>query len=92
MVTTTMFSLLAFLVAAAVQPPPRRPDVNAQREAMKKLGFLVGEWAGEGRMLRASGEWIEISQTEHAEYKLDGLLIVSTRGAKPRPAALLGFP
>jgi hypothetical protein len=71
-----MFSLLALLVAAAVQQPPRAPDVNAQRQAMKKLGFLIGEWAGEGRMLRASGEWIEFNQTEHAEYKLDGLLLV----------------
>jgi len=77
MATTVMFSLLVFLVAAAMQqPPPRAPDVNAQRQAMKKLGFLIGEWAGEGRMLRASGEWIEFNQTEHAEYKLDGLLLV----------------
>jgi hypothetical protein len=76
MVTTVMFSLLAFLVAAAVQQAPRAPDVNAQRQAMKKLCFLVGQWAGEGRMLRASGEWIEFNQTERAEYKLDGLLLV----------------
>ena len=77
MATTVMFSLLAFLIAAAVQQqPPRAPDVNAQRQAMKKLGFLIGEWAGEGRMLRASGEWIEFNQTERAEYKLDGLLLV----------------
>jgi hypothetical protein len=76
MVTTTMFSLLAFLLASAAQQPPHRPDVNAQREAMKKLGFLVGQWSGEGRMLRATGEWIEITQTEHVEYKLDGLLLV----------------
>ena len=76
MVTTLMFSLLAFLVAAVAQQPPRAPDANAQRQAMKKLGFLVGQWAGEGRMLRASGEWIEFNQTERAEYKLDGLLLV----------------
>jgi hypothetical protein len=76
MVTTMMFSLLAFLVAAAVQQPPRAPDVNAQRQAMKKLAFLVRHWAGEGRMLRASGDWIEFTQTEHVEYKLDGLLLV----------------
>lgn len=60
MVMTVMFSLLLLLVAAAAQEPPRTPDVNAQRQAMKKLGFLVGEWAGEGRMLRPPGEWIEI--------------------------------
>jgi hypothetical protein len=70
-----MFSLL-FLVAAVVQQPPRRPNVNAQREAMKKLGFLVGQWSGEGRMLRATGEWMDITQSENAEYKLDGVLLV----------------
>ena len=76
MVTMTMFSLAAFLIAAAVQQPPHRPDVNAQREAMKKLNFLVGQWSGEGRMLRPGGEWMDITQTEHAEYKLDGLLLM----------------
>jgi len=36
-----MFSLLAFLIATAVQQqPPRAPNVNAQRQAMKKLGLL----------------------------------------------------
>lgn len=76
MLITLMFSLLACLVATAVQQPPRAPDVNAQRQAMKRLGFLVGQWQGQGRMLRAPGEWIEFSQTEHGEYKLDGLLLV----------------
>lgn len=52
MVITVMFSLLALLVAGAGQQPPHAPDVNAQRQAMKKLGFLVGQWAGESRMLR----------------------------------------
>ena len=76
MVTPTVFSLLAFLVASVAQQPPHRPDVNAQLEAMKKLGFLVGQWSGEGRMLRPTGDWIEFTQTEKAEYKLDGLLLV----------------
>jgi len=76
MLNTLMFSLLACLAAMAVHPPPRGPDVNAQRDAMKKLGFLVGQWVGGGRMLRAPGEWIEFNQTEHGEYKLDGLLLV----------------
>ena len=76
MATTTLFSLLAVVMAAALQQPPRTPDVNAQRQAMKKLAFLVGQWAGEGRMLQASGEWVEFNQTERVEYKLDGLLLV----------------
>ncbi|HEY1471110.1 MAG TPA: hypothetical protein VGF61_18865 [Candidatus Acidoferrum sp.] len=55
---------------------PRVPDLEAQREAMKKLRFLVGKWAGEARLLRGPGEWAELLQTEEAEYKLDGLIMV----------------
>jgi hypothetical protein len=54
---------------------PRGPDLEAQREAMKKLGFLIGKWAGEARLLRGPGE-VELFQTEEAQYKLDGLIVV----------------
>jgi hypothetical protein len=53
----------------------RTPDVEAQRAAMRKLGFLAGKWSGEARILRGSGEPLELSQTEEASYKLDGLLL-----------------
>ena len=55
---------------------PRVPDLDAQREVMKKLGFLVGKWAGEARLLRGPDEWAELIQTEEVEYKLDGLIMV----------------
>ena len=55
---------------------PRVPDLDAQCEAMKKVGFLVGKWAGEARLLRGPGEWAELIQTEEVEYKLDGLIMV----------------
>ena len=55
---------------------PRVPDLKVQREAMKKLGFLVGKWAGEARLLRGPGEWAELLQTEEAQFKLDGLVLV----------------
>ena len=55
---------------------PRVPNLEAQREAMKKLSFLVGKWAGEARLLRGPGEWAELLQTEEARYKLDGLVLV----------------
>ena len=55
---------------------PRVPDLEAQREAMKKLGFLVGKWAGEARLLRGPTEMVELLQTEEARYKLDGLILV----------------
>ncbi len=55
---------------------PRVPDLEAQREAMKKLGFLVGKWAGEARLLRGPDKWAELLQTEEAQFKLDGLVLV----------------
>jgi hypothetical protein len=55
---------------------PRVPDVEAQRTAMKKLGFLVGKWSGEARVLRGSGEPLELAQTEEAQYRLDGLVLM----------------
>jgi hypothetical protein len=54
---------------------PRVPDLEAQREAMKKLGFLVGKWAGEACLLRGPAESVELLQTEEAQYKLDGLIV-----------------
>jgi len=43
---------------------------------MKKLGFLVGKWNGEARLLRGPGEWMDLHQSEEAQYKLDGLILV----------------
>jgi hypothetical protein len=54
---------------------PRIPDLEAQRVAMRKLNFLVGKWAGEGRLLRPT-ESMELLQTEEAQYKLDGLILL----------------
>lgn len=55
---------------------PRPPDLEAQRAAMKKLNFLLGKWIGEARILRGGGEPTELIQTEEAQYKLDGLILV----------------
>jgi hypothetical protein len=54
----------------------RTPDTEAQRTAMRKLSFLAGKWSGEARILRGPGEPLELSQTEEASYKLDGLLLM----------------
>jgi len=43
---------------------------------MKKLEFLIGEWTGEARVQRGPGEPEEMAQTEGAQYKLDGLVLV----------------
>ncbi len=55
---------------------PRTPDVEAQRMAMKKLSFLVGDWSGEASVLRGPGEFADLSQTESAHFKLDGLVLM----------------
>lgn len=55
---------------------PRQPDVEVQRTAMKKLGFLVGEWSGEASVLRGPGRFVELVQTESAQFKLGGLVLV----------------
>ena len=52
------------------------PNVEAQRAAMKRLEFLIGEWAGEAYVLRGPGLFVDLVQTESVEYKLDGLLLV----------------
>jgi len=52
------------------------PNVEAQRQAMQKLDFLVGTWAGEARLLRGAGEVVELIQTEEARYKVDGLILM----------------
>jgi hypothetical protein len=55
---------------------PRPPDVEGQRAAMRKLRFLVGEWSGEASVLRGPGQFLELAQTESAQFKLDGLVLV----------------
>lgn len=55
---------------------PRTPDIEAQRTAMKRLGFLVGEWSGEASVLRGPGQFAELAQTESAQFRLDGLVLV----------------
>src|SRR5215469_9711688 len=56
--------------------PPRTPNLETQRSAMQKLSFLVGKWSGEASVRRGPGDPLELIQTEQAEYKLDGLLLL----------------
>jgi hypothetical protein len=66
--------VLALGVAASGRA--QRPDpAAAQREAMKKLDFLVGHWKGEGWMEFGSGQRRTFQGTEVVQNKLDGLLL-----------------
>lgn len=76
---TTSILLALALVGLAIPcmaQAPRAPDLAAQRAAMEKLGFLVGRWEGTARLLRGPGEMVDLVQTEAAEYKLGGLVLV----------------
>jgi hypothetical protein len=64
------------LLAPQMAQLPRVPDLEAQRTAMKEVSFLVGKWAGEARLLRSPAESVELLQTEEAQYKLGGLILV----------------
>ncbi|HLY18395.1 MAG TPA: hypothetical protein VKR61_14280 [Bryobacteraceae bacterium] len=63
------------MVPVCMAQAPRMPDVEAQRAAMKKLGFLVGKWSGEASVLRGPGLFVDMAQTEEAQFKLDGLIL-----------------
>lgn len=55
---------------------PHTPNLETQRAAMRKLDFLIGRWTGEARMARGPGQYVDMIQTEDAQYKLDGLVLM----------------
>ena len=61
---------------AATAQGQQQPNVAAQREAMKKLEFLAGKWAGNASITRGPGEPIRLVQSEDLQFKLDGLVMV----------------
>jgi hypothetical protein len=72
---------LALACAAAAQ---QQPDLEKQRQAMKKLEFLAGKWSGDATVQRGPGQPIKVRQSESVEYKLDGLaLLVEGAGRDP---------
>ena len=70
-----LLAATAILLSASAQTP-RAPNLDAQRSAMKKLDFMIGKWAGEAKLLRGGGETLEVVQTEEAQFKLDGLVLL----------------
>jgi hypothetical protein len=77
MIHSTAFIMAAVSMGiACMAQAPRTPDVEAQRTAMKKLSFLIGKWSGEASALRANGQFVDLAQTEEAQFKLDGLVLM----------------
>jgi hypothetical protein len=62
------------LTVAAQQPTGGSAQV--QRDAMQKLAFLAGRWAGPVTVIRGPGEPLHLTQTENVEFKLDGLVLL----------------
>jgi hypothetical protein len=73
--STRLHWMIVLLLAGAGSSPGQPPAPAAQREAMKKLDFLVGQWKGEGRMEFAPGQRRTFKGTEVVQGKLDGLLL-----------------
>jgi hypothetical protein len=74
--TISICILAALLGIPSMAQTPRTPDVVAQRTAMKKLGFLLGDWSGDATVLRGPGQFIELAQTESVHFKLEGLVLM----------------
>jgi hypothetical protein len=66
--------VLCGLTLAAPQPASNAADT--QREAMRKLNFLVGRWRGPVTVVRGPGEPLHLIQAEDVESKLDGLVLL----------------
>lgn len=72
-----------FAIATAAFAQSQQPNVAAQREAMRKLAFLVGTWTGDATTMRGK-QTIKVKQTEQVSYKLDGLvLLIEGTGRNP---------
>ena len=76
--------ILAIACLCATAYAQQQPNVPAQREAMKKLAFLLGKWSGTGWVITGPGAPIQIQQSEDVQYKLDGLLLaIEGTGREP---------
>lgn len=81
----TRVALLAVFLVAAV-PAAAQPPGAANQEALKKLDFLAGKWAGDATVtLGRKGTQMAVRQTEHIEYRLGGtVLLIEGKGTGKR--------
>jgi len=73
---TIFFFFLLTLNLVNMAQAPQTPNIEAQRAAMKRLDFLVGEWSGQASAARGPGLVVELEQSEVAQFKLDGLVLM----------------
>ena len=67
---------LPLLLVLAPTLRAQTPNLPAQREAMKKLEYLVGKWSGPASVVRGPGEPLKVTQSEDIQMKLDGLVML----------------
>ena len=68
--------VMVFCSLAVVAQQPAPSSVDVEREAMRKLSFLAGNWSGPITIVRGPGEPLHFTQTEEIQYKLDGLVLL----------------
>ena len=79
--------IICSIFFAALCSAQQEPNLPAQREAMKKLAFLVGKWSGDATSKRGRNEAVKVKQTEEVQFKLGGLvLLIEGTVAIRRPA------
>lgn len=66
---------LLFLLALPLMASAQMPSTTAQRDEMKKLDYMVGQWKGSGWMEQA-GKRATFSGTETVQSKLNGLALL----------------
>lgn len=78
MLVAAPVALTAPAFAQGYDPAPR---IAAQKEAMKALGGIDGEWRGEAKTLAPNGSWHTFTQTERVGPMLDGAVkVIEGRG------------
>jgi hypothetical protein len=68
--------MCGLLLVGTLQAQERGPNLAAQKEAMQKLAFIVGNWRGPATVVLGRGEPLQLTQTELVQYKLDGLIML----------------
>lgn len=75
--TRLVAPLLAALLSTSAFTSPQGPATSSdtQREAMKRLAFLMGRWSGPASVAVGPGEPMHLTQTEDVQTKLGGLVM-----------------
>jgi hypothetical protein len=77
-------AVLCSILFASLCCGQQASNLSAQREAMKKLSFLVGNWSGGATTRRGPNETVKVKQTEEVQFKLGGLvLLIEGTGRNP---------